>query len=129
MQWAPGVLAVRWANRNDRIGNSPAAVYRRSGVVVLNPSYKGRLTPQEWCFILLHEMGHIVLQTSNEKAVDEWAFAQYASRGHSLKASVNALLKSFSFTNPEQIERANLQYQRALHFQKTTPRPQQIIKL
>jgi hypothetical protein len=129
MQWADHVTEVRWADHRDRIGKSPAAVYRATGVIVLNPVFRYKLKPAEWYFILLHEAGHIALKSSNEKAVDAWAFNQYVKRGHSLKAAVKALITSFSFDTFEQLERANLQYQRALNFQQTTSRPQPRIHL
>jgi hypothetical protein len=97
--------------------------------MILNPAYKGIMSKEQWYFIMLHEMGHMALQTTNEKAVDQWAFLQYAKRGHSLREAAKALISTFPIENEDQLERANLQVQRALHFQNTTPRPKRAIQL
>lgn len=123
MIWAPGITQIRWATSSDPIGKSPAAVYRRSGVVVLNPAFADKLNADQWLFILLHEAGHLALQSQDEKAVDEWAFAQYAALGKSLKSAVQSLTRGLPFTNAEQLERANLQFIRALEHQKKFPTP------
>lgn len=80
------------------------------------------MTPQQRFFMLLHEAGHVALQTSNEFEADRYAFENYASRGHSLKQSVYALSKILSGRNPEHYHRVKAQLERALlHDQKNNP--------
>lgn len=80
------------------------------------------MTPQQRFFMLLHEAGHVALQTSNEFEADRYAFENYVSRGHSLKQSVYALSKILSGRNPEHYHRVKAQLERALlHDQKNNP--------
>jgi hypothetical protein len=129
LDWATGITQIRWALPSEKIRTSPAAIYRKTGVMILNPAYKGKMSKEQWFFIMLHELGHMVLQTTNEKAVDRWAFIQYAKRGHSLREAAKALTSTYPIENEDQLERARLQVVRALNFQNTTPRPIRSIKL
>ncbi len=117
MRWAKGITQVRWASPGEPIGKSPAAVYRQTGVVILNPAFRHRLTASQWYFILLHEWAHLALQSADERAVDALAFREYAKRGYSLREAVRALTRSFPFTSHEQLDRANIQLARAKAFQ------------
>jgi hypothetical protein len=97
-------------------GHSPAAVNRRTGVMLINSSALNNMSRDQLFFIMLHEMGHLVLQTSDELAVDKWAHQQYLRTGKSLKQSVYAMTQQLNFSSPEHYERAQLQLQRALSF-------------
>jgi len=51
---------------------TPARVHRPTGTVELAPSFFS-LTPDQRQFVLLHEMGHVALDTTSEQAADVWA--------------------------------------------------------
>ncbi|MCH2025803.1 MAG: hypothetical protein MK172_08685 [Verrucomicrobiales bacterium] len=67
-------------------------------------------------FVLLHELGHYVLQSRNELDVDRWALRQYMNTGGSAKEAVFALTRVLSFTNPEHRERLYHQLDRVRHY-------------
>tara|TARA_R110001606_G_scaffold18895_1_gene70210 strand:- start:241 stop:624 length:384 start_codon:yes stop_codon:yes gene_type:complete len=115
LEWAPGVTAIEYVTD---LGTTPASVNRRTGTIYINLRIWKRLPPSHRFFVLLHEMGHIVLKTKDEKAVDDWAFKEYAARGYSLKESVKALTRLLSFAGREHTERANLQLARAKAFDR-----------
>lgn len=98
------------------LGGTPARVNRVTGEMQISLEHWKQLPPEHRFFIMLHELAHLVLQTRDEKAVDEWAFAEYAKRGYSLKQSVFALTKVLSFTNQEHYWRAYLQLERAREY-------------
>lgn len=97
----------------DNLGDTPATVNRRNGILFVSKKFWNQLKPEHRLFILLHEMAHVHLQTDNEFKVDEWAFKEYAKRGHSLKESVYALSKVLSGKNPEHYWRVYQQLERA----------------
>lgn len=77
----------------DKIGSSPAAVHLRSGVLHINPKIFFAY-PKEWQkFIVLHEMGHWILQTRSEEKADDFAFHHFIESGESLKDAVESLLR------------------------------------
>jgi len=69
-------------------------------------------------FIMLHEMAHVVLQTTDEIEADAWAFNQYAKLGLPLSESVKALTRILNPRSPEHNERMYLQLQRALKYDR-----------
>lgn len=111
---ANGITAIHYLDDLPR--NTPATVNRRTGELYISNRIWKTLEPEQKLFILLHEMGHIVLNTKNEEAADNWAFEQYAKMGHSLKQSVYALSKILDDDNPEHLKRAMLQLERAKLF-------------
>jgi|GEM_PF-2369850 len=113
MNWARSISEVVEV---PDLGDTPAAVNRKTGVVYINARLKGQLTKDQWFFILLHEQGHLVLQTTDEKAVDAWAFDEYVKRGYKLSESVYALTKVLNFSTPEHFERAENQLKRAQQY-------------
>jgi len=110
MQWAPGITDIQI---RDNLGSTPAAVAPATGVIYINRDFLGKLTRDQWVFVLLHEWAHIAAKSRDEKLVDMVAFREYVKRGYSLKQSVYALTKLLNFKNREHFERANLQMQRA----------------
>lgn len=100
----------------DDLGTTPATVNRRTGTLYISKRIWKHLKPEHKFFIMLHEMGHVVLQSTDEKAVDEWAFYEYAKRGYSLEQSVYALSKLLNGRNREHGERVYLQLQRAKEY-------------
>lgn len=104
------------------LGSTPATVNKRTGQLFISLRHWRKMTPQQRFFMLLHEAGHVTLQTSNEFEADRWAFEQYTSRGHSLKESVYALSKILSGRSPEHYHRVKAQLERALlHDQLNNP--------
>lgn len=97
---------------------SIAGVDHKTGVMFINKPLIDamKLTKDQVYFIMLHEMGHLVLQTKDEMAVDRWAHEQYLKAGYSLKQSVYALTRILRFNKGEDLARANAQYQRALAY-------------
>ena len=52
---------------------SPARVHRPTGTVYLTPLFYKKYTPQQQRFIILHELGHYVNQTTDESEADRFA--------------------------------------------------------
>lgn len=95
------------------MGNNPASVNRATGQMYLNLELFKKIKPEHRLFIMLHEMAHVVLQSTNEKEVDEWAFREYAKRGYSLKEAVYSLTDLLKGNNLEHYERIKNQLERA----------------
>jgi hypothetical protein len=74
-----------------RIKNSPAAVNRGTGVLLLNQDTWHTFSPDQQAFIRYHEEGHLVLNTTSELSADGYAFEKMMSEGRSLQACVKAL--------------------------------------
>lgn len=98
--------------RND-LGESPAAVSLDTGILYINPSQWQGLSKEKRVFILLHELGHYVLQTRDEFEADEFAHEMYSRMGYSLKQSVFALSETFDDDNEEHRARLHAQINRA----------------
>lgn len=98
------------------LGKSPAATNRKTGVVYINIPYWEKLPYEHRLFVMLHELGHIVHDTSDEFLADSFAFEQYAKLGYSLTESVYALSQVLSKTTPEQFERIETALHRALKY-------------
>lgn len=114
--WARGITDIVEV---PDLGSTPAAVDRETGIVYVSEKWKNRLSKDQWMFILLHEMGHLELRSTDEEEVDNWAFNEYANRGYSLNQSVKSLTRILNFNNPEHIRRANLQLARAEAFDRS----------
>lgn len=95
------------------LNGTPAKVNRQTGVMYLSAADMQELPVNIRFFIMLHEMAHVVLQTTSEEEADKWAFNQYAKRGHSLTEAVYALTRVLNDKNPEHAWRMYLQLQRA----------------
>lgn len=67
----------------DNMGNNPASVNIRTGVVTLNRDMWEKLTDYEKAIILLHEEGHYINNTLNEIKADIYCIEQYMSRSTS----------------------------------------------
>ena len=106
----------------DDLGSStPARVNRITGECLINKKVWNHLPEAYKKFILLHEEGHYVLQTTDEFEADAYAFDKYAGKAKgSLKNSIKALSDILPFITNEQKDRLNEQIKRALlyDFQK-----------
>ena len=98
------------------LGNTPAIVNRKTGAMFINQKVWKKIPFNERMFIILHELGHIVLNTKNEFAADQFAFEQYANLGLSLKDSVDAMAQVLSYANPQHYDRTVVQLNRALAY-------------
>lgn len=102
--------------RVDDLGNTPARVNRKTGVMYISLKHMKAMPENHRLFVMLHEMGHVVCQTENEMEADAWAFKEYAKRGHSLTDSVHALTRVLDDRDPEHNWRMYLQLQRAKEY-------------
>lgn len=109
-----GITEVYYVNGG--LGKTPAATNRKTGVLYLNLPYWKNLPYEHKLFVLLHELGHIVHDTSNEFLADSYAFEQYAKLGYSLTESVYALSKVLTLTTDEHFERIEEALHRALKY-------------
>ena len=117
----------------EEIGESPAAVNLRSGILYINP-YVFFSYPPEWRrFILLHEKGHYVLQTFDEQKADAYAFHHYQKEGRTLKDAVLSLKKVLDKDRPDHADRIKVQLEKALWwdeavYQKKNKKPEEKVK-
>lgn len=99
-------------------GGSPAQVNRRTGVMYRNMQAFRRMPKSHQMFVMLHEMAHVVLQTTDEVAADAWAFKKYADMGYPLSESVKALTRILNPNLRDHNQRMYLQLQRALKYDR-----------
>lgn len=118
---------------ND-LNGTPATTHRPSGIVWVNLKLigqlppkqmmsldefiawvkgKGDLTPEKWYFIIKHEEGHIVMNTTNEVACDEYASQEFFKRYNKPSATAPAMADVMPNSNTSQSLRIIKQYQRA----------------
>lgn len=101
------------------LGNTPAKVKfipaYKEATIYLHPLVKD-LPLETRMFMLLHELGHVVLNSGDEIEVDRWAFKQYCKLGYSLEKAVKALSGTLNGVNEEEhFERIRRQFYRAKH--------------
>lgn len=76
------------------LGNCPAAVDMSTGVIDINRSVWDRYDSFEKGFILMHEVGHYILDTDSEYEADAYALRRvYRTAPRSLKRSLQTLMK------------------------------------
>lgn len=103
----------------DWLGStSPAMVDRETGIIYVNASTFSSLTEPQRFFVLAHEMGHYVKQTTNEEEADRFAFEKYAQAGYPLSESINTLAKVLKFRKPEDKKRISGLLGDALEYDK-----------
>jgi hypothetical protein len=100
----------------ESLGNSPAMVNRKTGEAYFSLEFWNILPKEHRLFVLLHELAHYSLNTSDEIKADALAFKLYSDMGYSLTQSVRALTKILSFKNPEHWQRVYMQLERAAKF-------------
>lgn len=89
---------------------------RSTGELVINRYYFDDLPDEHKLFVLLHEAGHIGLNTVDELAADKFASDLYLKAGFPISESVKALAEHLNDKNPVHLARAWAQYQRALQW-------------
>jgi len=94
-------------------GDSPARVNRKTRELYINKAKWPSIAPEHRVFILLHEMAHCYLDSSNEYAVDELAFQWYLELGYSLTEAVRPLSTILNTNNDSHILRTEMQLDRA----------------
>ncbi len=92
---------------------TPARCNRRTGEIWINDSVWPTIKPEHRMFILLHEYGHIQLNTSDELAVDAYASDLYIKLGYSLTESVKALSQVLTGKSNQHVDRVKAQLDRA----------------
>ncbi len=102
----------------ENLSITPARVNRLTGEIFLNARVWNKLPDGFKKFILAHEEGHYVLQTTNEIEADNFAFNQLAGTfENSLKTCVYTLADVLPFTNDSHTLRLLNMYRSALQFQ------------
>lgn len=97
---------------------TPARCNRKTGEIWINDQVWRTISPEHRVFILLHEYGHIMLDSSDELAVDEYAMKLYISLGYSLTDSVKSLSRVLTGKSDQHVQRVQNQYNRAKEIDK-----------
>lgn len=93
------------------LGRCPASVDMRTGVVTINKSVWNQYDNFEKAFVIMHEVGHFVLDTDSEYEADAYALKHvYRTAPRSLKRSLQTLCK-IRVIDPTRLDRL---YQEAL---------------
>lgn len=91
--------------------STPASTDRKAGIIYLNERTFNNYSEEQQRFIILHEIGHIINDSSNEIAADHYAYYKYLESGEDLKAPLQALEKALGKNH----SRALAQTNRLLH--------------
>lgn len=97
------------------MGETPARI-DSAGNLFLNADMWPNLDANQRMFVMLHEEGHLALDTSNEKLVDAYAWKKYEQLGYPISGSVLALSRNLSGRSSEHQERVLAQLKRALSY-------------
>jgi len=105
-------------NHKD-LQDCPAGCNMYTAEIVINPVLWDALTPFQKRFTLLHEVGHIMLQTHIEEEADAYAFDRLAgTEFQSLKQALWCLDTLLVLDVPSTRKRKQLLYQRALNWDR-----------
>lgn len=85
--------------------NTPAAVNRKTGVLYINPRLFGKLKDASQNFVIAHEYGHLINNSSNEKAADDYALWRQIGLGEDSIDVLRSFYDAMPFNTPEQVER------------------------
>jgi hypothetical protein len=100
------------------LGRTPARTHRSSGKLWLNVDFMGKIPPHYWDFIIAHEEGHIVHNTTCEHKADAHASAAYFMKyPQAPHGSIDALRNVLPMNNREQHERVKKQIERVAAFE------------
>lgn len=87
------VVKVRYVD-DSVLGTCPASIDMRTGVISINKSVWDRYDNFEKAFVIMHEIGHYVLDTDSEYEADAYALRHvYRTAPRSLKRSLQTLCK------------------------------------
>jgi len=94
----------------------PASVNAITRKLTLSEEYWSTMKHEWKIFILLHELAHLNLNSSDELEVDAYAMKWYVKLGYSPKEAVYALTKVLNLRTTEQIQRIVQQLDLAKHY-------------
>lgn len=104
------------------MADTPYGADRQNKIIYTNPKLAKNLTIFEKKFWLLHEKGHIVLDTADEIKADNYAFDRLAgTEFRSLKQMIEASEKLLTSGSAYHQARIDNLYKRALEWDKTHP--------
>lgn len=109
----PGERGITKVYFVEDLGRTPACCLRSTGECWVSLKHWRTLPLEHKIFILLHENEHIVLDSSDELAVDAGAHKKYMAMGYSLTESIKALTRVLSYTTNEHHARTREQMVRA----------------
>lgn len=111
----PGITTVHHGDFSKK-STSPAFCNRSTGELYINTPYFERLNRNQQFYVLLHELGHIVLQTEDENKADAYASKIYLKKGYPLSESVKALSRVLKFNKSGDYQRLENQFLRAANY-------------
>lgn len=111
----PGISTVHHGDFSKK-STSPAFCNRSTGELYINTPYFERLNRNQQFYVLLHELGHIALQTEDENKADAYASEIYLKKGYPLSESVKALSRVLKFNKPGDYQRLENQFLRAANY-------------
>ena len=91
---------------------SPAFCNRDTGELYINTPIFDQYNKNEKFFFLLHEMGHLELNTSDEMLADKFASDIYLQKGYPLTDSIKAMTQVLKFKKHQDYERLINQFNR-----------------
>lgn len=104
------------------MSDTPYACNRETRTIYTNPILASKLTTFEKKFWILHEKGHINLNTDSEIKADNYAFDRMAgTEFRSLKQMIEALEKLLDSRKPGHQVRIDNLYRRAIEWDKQHP--------
>lgn len=102
--------------------DTPAAIDRETATLYLNPKLWFKLTRFQQNFIRLHEIGHLVLDTSIEEEADAYAFDRLVgSEPRSMKQMIETLETILDPNRTGHRVRIDALYRRAIAWDKAHP--------
>lgn len=83
------------------LGNTPAKVNRVTGELYISEKHFSRMSPIQRKFVLFHEQGHCLLNTTSEEAADNYAVDELLKRGYPLSEILKSLTRVLTYNSPE----------------------------
>jgi LPXTG-motif cell wall-anchored protein len=82
------------------IEGTPARVNHKTGYIFVSKAHFDKLEPVYREFVLAHEEGHLVLNTSNEEAADQYAVNKLLKKGYPLSKIMQSLTRVLNYDKP-----------------------------
>ena len=96
--------------RDDKGNSSVARVNRDTGELYINKKMFAKIPPIRRKFILFHEAGHATLNTSDEKAADDFALKAMLDQGESLTEILKSLTCVLAYNKPSHYDRTGVMF-------------------
>jgi len=110
-------ITIEYDRNHPQLQDCPAGTYRYTGLIIINPDLFDLLTPFQKKFTILHEKGHINLETDDEVEADAYAFDRLAgTEFRSMKQCLEFLEKLLVPGLPSTDKRIAALYERALEW-------------